>query len=109
MQDPGAEGLLLQNAINAGYSPDTIEEREVDYVAYLSAKAEDPVEIANAQAADDEQSKLDRIRAAVLEKFPSRQSVAAAIDAVPNTVAGCKAAMKAGFDVLYLLATNKET
>jgi len=65
MQGSATEGTLLQNAINAGYSADEVEEREVDEAGYEAAKAADPVEIAAKQAAIDKAAAVTDAKASI--------------------------------------------
>jgi len=51
MQSAATEGTLLKNAISAGYAADDVEENVVDAAGYAAALAEDPVYIANQEAA----------------------------------------------------------
>ena len=56
MSSSARPGALTASAINAGYTADEVEEREVDEAGYAAALAEDPVEIATKQAAIDREA-----------------------------------------------------
>ena len=60
MQSHATEGTLIQNAVNAGYSPNDIEEKVVDEAGYEAAKLEDPVEQAT-KIAQAERSAVDAL------------------------------------------------
>ena len=58
MQSDATAGTLIQNAVNGGYLPADIEEKEVDEAGYEAAKAQDTIEIA-AKAAQEDQAAVD--------------------------------------------------
>lgn len=108
MQSHATEGTLIQNALNAGYTLDQVEENVVDAAGYASALAEDPVWIAEQAAiqakADFEATKLQEIA----DNLPTWKQVSDAIDGV-TTIAGLKIVVKKIAKIVYLLAKNSAT
>uniref|UniRef100_A0A6M3XLK7 Uncharacterized protein n=1 Tax=viral metagenome TaxID=1070528 RepID=A0A6M3XLK7_9ZZZZ len=71
MQSHATAGTLIGNAVNAGYSLDDIEEREVDEAGYEAAKVVDPQWIAEQQAIADKEAAQAAKAQAFLDNLPS--------------------------------------
>ena len=82
MQSHATEGTLAQNAVNAGYVVEDVEEREVDAAGYAAALAEDPAEIARLAAIQMEETRLATIAQTVATNLPSLTQIDAAITAL---------------------------
>lgn len=106
MQSGATKGTLFQNAINAGYSPADIEEREVDEAGYAAAKAEDPVEIAAIAAREAAQAAQAAKAKAIVDNLPSWAQVSTAVDNIAN-LADAKAFIKKLARVVYWIARDK--
>lgn len=108
MHSAAVEGTLIQNALNAGYTIDQIEEREVTPLEYAEARMLDPVYIARQQSLQErrefEATKLQEI----VSNLHTWQQVSDAIDGV-TTIAGLKTVVKKLARVVYLLAKNSAT
>jgi hypothetical protein len=105
-QSSATAGTLIQNAVNAGYDPLAIEEREVDDAGYAAAKAEDPVVIAAVAAQQAAQQAQACKTQAMIDNLPSWQQVSDAIDAA-DTIAKLRVIVKKMARVEYWLARNQ--
>jgi len=106
MQSHATEGTLVQNAVNAGYSPNDIEEREVDEAGYEAAKAVDPQWIAEQQTIADKQAAQAAKAQAFLDNLPSWAIVDQAVTNISD-LASAKVFIRKLARVLYWLARNK--
>lgn len=100
------EGTLLDDWILNGGDPEAAEEREVDQAGYEAAKAEDPVYIAEKNAAAEGLAAMAAKEKEIVENLPSWKEVSEAIDGV-TTIAGLKVVVKKLARVVYWLAKNK--
>lgn len=106
MQSGAIPGTLIQNAVNAGFAPQEIEEREVDEAGYAAALAEDPVEIAALAARAAEAAAQEVKIQAFLDNLPSWAAVSRAVDNISN-LAGAKVYLKKLSRVVYWIARDK--
>lgn len=79
MQSAATAGTLIRNAVNGGYAPEEIEEREVDEAGYIAALAEDPVEIAAAAERVEQAAAKAIIETAISTALPTWATVKAGI------------------------------
>ena len=107
MQSHATEGTLVGNAVNAGYKPEDIEEREVDEAGYEVAKAVDPQWIAEQQAIADKAAAQAAKVQAFLDNLPSWDQVETAVDNIAN-LTDAKAFIKKLARVTYWLAREQQ-
>lgn len=108
MHSAAVEGTLIQNALNAGYTIDQIEEREVTPLEYAEARMLDPVYIARQQSLQEQKLAEEQKLQNIVSNLPSWQEVSDAIDGV-STIAGLKVVVKKLARVVYWMAKNTET
>lgn len=108
MQSHAAEGTLLQNAINSGFSIDDVEELEVDEAGYEAAKAEDPVEIAAKQALIDSTAAQLAKAQAIIDNLPSWSAVGGKFDTMLTDAAAATNLAQAKAVLTKLIKTCKK-
>lgn len=103
-QSNASAGVLIKNAVRAGYKEADIEEKEIvdsALINYIRTPEVIAMEEAKTQA---ETAKLQ----AITDNLPSWTEVEAAIDGV-TTIAGLKVVVKRLARVVYWLAKNSAT
>ena len=106
MQSHATAGTLIGNAVNAGYSLDDIEEREVDEAGYETAKAVDPQRIAEQQAIADKMAVQAAKVQSIIDNLPSWAQVDQAVTNISN-LADAKAFIRKLARLVYWLARDK--
>ena len=107
MQSHATEGTLIQNAINGGYSPADIEEREVDEAGYEAAKAVGPQWIAEQQAAVDKAAVQAAKTQAFLDNLPSWAIVDQAVTNISD-LPSAKVFIRKLARIVYWLARDQQ-
>ena len=107
MQSDATLGTLILNAVNAGYLPEDIDEREVTSEEYESAKLDDPVEIAAKQTQQAKALEQEKKIQAILDNLPSWAAVQSSVQGISN-LAEAKSVILKLSRIVYWLAKDQE-